>query len=346
MAAEGDNIVRFTYTGADVEVIPEEATHIFVKARVVRAQAFLRHPNIVEVICHDSVKKIEQEAFEGCRLLRRVVMRGVKIVEESAFHSCVALEDVECGKLEIIGRNAFHLCTSLRSINLPSARIVRSVAFSVSWGLAVVKFGSKLERVEERAFYDCHRLEQITIPLKDGLFSDDGIFTGCNLNRVDLVEGELHETIAALHLEGWRNDMNQEIDSINQILPNAFAGGWDDDIEWEEESEKAQAIRWWIRSVLHKIIRYQEGHLRLLNEAAATLEPVLPNNDIVRNNVLPFLKLPSHTFEVGDEEDEYYDSDEDIQLVELLSLSRIDDSDEEEEQVSHPDSWPGDEEDE
>ena len=123
-----------------------------------------------------------------------------------------------------------------------------------------------------------------------------------NLSHVDLVEGELHETIAALHLEGWRNDMNGEIDTINQILLDAAAGGYRFDEE-PDPGEKTQAIRRWIRSVLRKIIRYQEGHRRLLEEAATTLEPVLPNNDIVRNNVLPFLKLPSHTFEMGGDDE-------------------------------------------
>ena len=124
-----------------------------------------------------------------------------------------------------------------------------------------------------------------------------------NLSHVDLVEGELHETIAALHLEGWRNDMNGEIDTINQILLDAAAGGYRFDEE-PDPGEKTQAIRRWIRSVLRKIIRYQEGHRRLLEEGVATtLEPVLPNHDIVRNNVLPFLKLPSHTFEMGGDDE-------------------------------------------
>ena len=332
MAAEGGNILRFTYTGADGQVIPREATHIFVRARVVRREAFRGHPNIVEVICDEDVEKIEEYAFCECRSLRRVIMRGVKIVEESAFQSCVALEEVECDKLEIIGNSAFFWCFgSLRSINLPSARIVGRKAFGYCTVLMDVKFGKKLERIEEKAFWACSNhipleprtgLERITIPLKDGLFTEDGIFTECdNLSHVDLIEGELHETIAALHLEEWRNDMNEEIDSINQTLPDSYAGNSlvenedDDDADptWDN-GEKAQAIRGWIRSVLRKIILYQDEHQRLLNEASTTLEVALPN-DIVRNSVLPFLELPSYSFEVEDDEEEE-DSDDDTQSSE------------------------------
>eukprot|EP00986_Skeletonema_menzelii_P015767 scaffold12636_cov88-Skeletonema_menzelii.AAC.2 len=314
MAAEGDNnIISFTYTGADGEVIDDEATHVIVTARVIRADAFL-HRNIVEVICNEDVEKIEEYAFYECPSLRRVIMRGVKNVEEDAFRWCEALEDVECDKLEIIGQGAFFGCKSLRSINLTSARIVMEEAFAGCEVLTDVEFGSKLERIEEVAFCNCKSLERITIPLKDGLITDDDVFIGCiNLKRVDLIEGEWHETIAALQLEEWRNDMDVDIDSINLILPNADSGGrWDWDDDDGDPGEKGQTIRRWIRSVLRKIIDYQVEHRRLLEEDVATtlLELVLPNNDIVMNNVLPFLELPSHTFELVDDED---DSDDEMQ---------------------------------
>ena len=316
MAAEGGNIVRFTYTGADGQVIPEEATHIFVKARVVRAWAFHCHRNIVEVICHEDVEKIEEWAFDNCPNLRRVIMRGVKVVEENAFSRCYALTDVECDKLEIIGDGAFYSCTALRSINLPSTRNVVSSAFEGCRVLTDVKFGSKLERIEENAFGACYYLERITIPFKNGLVASDDIFMACmDLDEVDLIEGELHETIAALHLRKWRHDMNQEIDSINQILPNAAAGGWDDEAEeddvfTDDPGEKARAIRRWIRSVRFKITHYQDEHRRLLNEAATALVFVLSSNDVVMNNVLPFLELPPYTFEVGDDNEEDDSDDE------------------------------------
>ena len=297
MAAEGGNIVRFTYTGADGEWIDVEATHILVQARVIRREAFDRHRNIVEVICDEDVKKIEKLAFWLCPRLRRVIMPNVKIVEEGAFDDCAALEDVECDKLEIVGRHAFFWCDELRSINLPSARIVVGGAFVDCEALTDVKFGSKLERIEEEAFWGCYNLERITIPLKDGLFTEDDIFMGCRrLHRVDLVDGELHEIIAALHLDEWRNDMNEEIDSINQILPRVYSGRLGD------PGLKTEFIRRWIRSVLDKITRYQAEHRRLLEEDVAAILhcelPVAFSQDIVMKNVLPFLELPSYTFEV------------------------------------------------
>ena len=315
MAAEGGgNIVWFTYTGQ--EEIPDEATHIFIDVRVVPRRAFYEHPNIIEVICHESVEKIEEEAFRLCPSLRRVIMPGVKILEERAFNECTALEDIlECGKLKIIKEYAFHSCESLRSINLPSVRIVQRSAFICCKALMEVKFGSKLERIVGSAFLLCTSLERITIPLKDGIFSSSDIFQFCqNLNHVDLVEGEVHKTIASLQLVFWRNDVNTEIDSINQILPNARAGGWVyGERDYVEPGEKALVIRRWIKSVLHCIIYYQAKHQRILDGVASAIELALPR-DTVMNNILPFLELPSYTFDLEYEvihEEDYDDGDED-----------------------------------
>ncbi len=119
------------------------------------------------------------------------------------------------------------------------------------------------------------------------MITDDSIFVGCvALNRVDLVEGELHETMAALHLDKWRVVLNREIDSINQILPNARAGNDFDD------GEKSEMIQEWIWSLCQLLDVYKFNHQHILGEAADTLEVALPR-DIVVKNVLPFLILPS-----------------------------------------------------
>ena len=314
MVHQGDNnFMRYVYRGEESEWIPWEATHITVAedCTFVRAHSFYEHPNIVEVICHENVKKIEEYAFSNCPNLRRVIMPGVKIVETMSLQLCPALIDVECGKLEIIKEEAFHNCTSLMIINLTSARIVEMNAFSYT-KLSNVKFGSKLERIEGEAFGACTNLERITIPLKDNLIIRNDTFIECaQLKYVDLVERALDEiSIAALQLEEWRNDMNDEIDSINHILPDTWEGQYDDyEFDDDDPGQKAEAIRRWIRSVLGKINHYKAEHERLLNEAVSTLQHALPH-DILMNNVLPFLALPSHTFEEDDHVSEEDDSDD------------------------------------
>ena len=272
MAAEGDiNFMRYIYRGEEGERIPSEATHITVAedVTVIHEWASSDRRNIVEVICHVNVEKIEKWAFWACTSLRRLVMPGVKIVERRAFSECRALTDVECDKLEIIGEFSFR-GTSLRSINLPSARIVEEYAFAGCRSLVDVKFSKKLERFEMRVFGACRSLERITIPLKDDIITNDRIFEGCqNLRHVNLLveDAELHETIAALHREEWRNDLSEEIESINQILSGAAAGG-----DEEGAGEMAQVIRRWIRSVHGKIDHYKAEHQCMLDEATTLLE--------------------------------------------------------------------------
>jgi hypothetical protein len=310
MAAEGNNnIVRYTFRGEEGEIIPRHVTHVYVvNVAAVPAHAFEDHPNIEEVICHEGVKKIEEHAFNYCPRLRRVIMHGVKEVEKHVFNRCEALTYIECGKLERIGQWAFCDCKSLRSIDLPSIKIVKGVAFRDCTNLRNAKFGKRLESLGGGVFLKCTSLERITLPLKDDMLTYDNIFRLCDkLKHVDLVWG-VHETVAALLMEHWKNDMNEEITAINRILPNKPAGNWND------PGGKARAIRRWISSVLRKIVHYKAEHFRIMDEAAATLQFVLPQ-DIVRNNVLSFLELPSHMFD-GENDGEEEDSDDDAEMDE------------------------------
>eukprot|EP00985_Skeletonema_marinoi_P015690 scaffold8174_cov74-Skeletonema_marinoi.AAC.1 len=308
MAADG----WYIYNGTGV--VPPGVTRVRIheSVTVIPALAFYNNRTIKELDCHDRVKTVEEMALHGCRSLRLVIMSGVEVVERWAFMSCIALTDVECGKLEIIGNCAFDGCISLGSINLPSARVVGSFAFCDCTALTNVKFGKALESIEEKAFRSCPSLERITLPLKEGMITDDDTFQGCKkLERVDLVEGiVLRDTIDALLLEEWRNDMKDKLGAINQSLPTARAGN-----SYNDEGEKAQTVQLWISSVLSTIVQYKARHRSYLNEAAATLQSVLPNeaaatlqlalpNEIVLNNVLPFLELPSYTFEGENNEGE------------------------------------------
>lgn len=283
----------YVFTGRDGEVIPDGVTHVLIaKARkFVPARAFQHNFSIEEVICHDGVIKIEAYAFENCPRLRRVIVPGVRVIGKWAFYNCWTLPYIECGKLEIIGEMAFGGCESLNSIILPSIKIVQRNAFTNCENLTNVEFGKELESIGEKAFYRCLSLERIPLPLKDGIITDDGIFQECKkLDHIDLLGG-VYETIAALLMEEWRNDMNEEIGTISHILRNTPVGNFLDD-----PGGKAQAIRAWISTILLKIVDYKVEHRRYLNVAATSLQAALPN-DIVLKNVLPFLELTSYTFE-------------------------------------------------
>ena len=93
--------------------------------------------------------------------------------------------------------------------------------------------------------------------------------------------------------------MNTEIDSINQSLLHADVGK-----HRYNMGEKTLVIREWIARVLRDIIHYKAEHRHLLKMAATALCHALPQ-DIVNNNVLSFLELPSYAFDGEDAVDEH-----------------------------------------
>jgi hypothetical protein len=181
-----------------------------------------------------------------------------------AFFDCPALIELEFDKLEMIGCGAFYSCESLVHINMTSIRIFESGALNGCKKLTGVVFGQNLERIKQNTFCKCTALGSIVIPLKDNLLIHYEAFNHCrNLSRVDTLVGGIHKTISSLHLESWRNETEEEIDRINQTLPNTHS------------FEKAAAIQQWIERVLSRIEHYKSEHQILLKEAMALLELAL-----------------------------------------------------------------------
>ena len=262
---DGDDDIFVYYVGGDQVPRDVKRAKIDESIDTIPQRAFAGCTQLIEVVGHKKLKKIEAEAFYRCRRLSRLTkMGGVIEIEQHAFYGCTALSDLEFDKAEIIGRDAFDYCESLRFINMPS---VRRIGEDVFWGctaLTEAVFSEGLERIEGVAFYKCTSLRRIGIPLKDGLIIEDRAFYDCdNLTRVDIVGGTHHKAISSLHMESWRNEMKEEIDRINQTIPDTPPG------------EKANAINQWITSVIDRMEHYKAEHQELLKEALALLELAL-----------------------------------------------------------------------
>ncbi len=258
----GDDDI-FVYTGGEQRV-PDDVRRLRIAENVdtIAAAICIECRQLIEVEGHKKIKKIKEYAFSDCPSLRSVMkMTGLVEVEEGAFYDCCALSELDFDKLEIIGYNAFTGCNSLRSINMPSIRRVRQYAFVRCPALTDAVFGKDLERIEGGAF-DRSSLRRITIPLKV-LIRYDSFSNSEKLTRVDTLAGGVHKTIASLHLESWRNEMQEEIDSINQTLPNTPA------------YEKTLAIHQWITRVLQRMEHLKAEHHILLKEATTLLELAL-----------------------------------------------------------------------
>jgi hypothetical protein len=262
--AVGDDF--FVYTGG---IAPLHVVNAIIDESVeeINIQAFRKNRNLKSVVCHDGVLKVGGWAFNRCRSLERVKMPGVKIIGYGVFYYCNSLVDVELDNLEMVQDDAFSDCTSLQRVKLPKVKTIGISAFRDS-GVDVLEFGEDLETIRSGAFQGS-KLRRIAIPLKDGMFQwNDYLetytqFSKCyNLATVDLVGG-VHKTVASLHLESWRNEMNEEIQQINQILPVI------------DHDEKSSEIVEWIQLLISKIEHYKSEHRAVVKEVATLLELAL-----------------------------------------------------------------------
>ena len=265
--AEGrddDDDEIFVYIGGD-QFVPRGVRRVRIdkSVKIIPRRAFDGRQHLIYVEYHEGVEIIREDAFCGCISLRSVKLLGVKFIGNGAFRCCWGLTEVEFGvELETIEERAFQDCTSLTSLTMPSVKLIRRLAFSNCRQLTDLDLPEGLETIEEHAFSKCQRLGRISIPLKDNMVGVDVFWRCFNLRAVDLVGG-IHNTVASLHLESWRNEMKEEINRINQVLPNTSA------------AEKTAVTQQWIRAVTRRLNHYSAEHRSLVKEATTLLELAL-----------------------------------------------------------------------
>ena len=257
----------FVYMGGD-QVVPINVSRVRIhtSVKIIPHRAFKSRQYLIDVEFHDEVETVCCSAFQDCRYLTGIKLPGVKIIGSWAFLNCIRLADVEFGdKLETIGGSSFNCCTSLKSITLPSSlKTIRGWAFYYCDQLMSLDLPEGLETVEDCAFKNCNNLRRITMPLKDGIILY-GAFDSCpRLSTIELVGGT-HETIFSLHMESWINEINDEINRINRVLPKIPPS----------RNDKTATIQQWIESAVQRLEHYKAEHKALLREATTLLELAL-----------------------------------------------------------------------
>jgi len=316
----GEEDEIYIYTGGRA---PLNVTRVRIDESVTEINdfAFVCCVGLLEVETHDGITNIGKSAFQQCQSLIRINLLGVKVIEQFAFSGCIRLTVVEfSGTLERIGAFSFHGCESLRSVNLPSLRVLEEYAFSDCTGLTDVGLPEGLEEIKDGAFSSCKSLKRITMP-SFGATSDvvlKDCFYGCGALSTVVFPGVIHRTVATLHLESWRNQMNEKISKIDQYLATLHNSG----SSFLDPGCISPIVEEWMQSILSQVVHYKVEHSKLLNAAMAILELALwkANLDgdgieegviatrgqrkkarkegritsgasIVINNVLPFLEL-------------------------------------------------------
>ncbi|KAK1740122.1 hypothetical protein QTG54_009072 [Skeletonema marinoi] len=236
----------FIYRGGRA---PRHVTHVIIdkSIKIIPFRAFCCCEDLRYVKMHNGIEGIGKEAFMNCISLRGIDVTNVRVVGEMAFSRCcnlMALDNSE--RLEKIGVQAFLDCSSLGHVNLPSVRVIEASGFAGCTNMMCAILGRHIEAIEISAFYYCTSLRRLRFELGDNgiSFASDAFDCCRQLTSIELV-GNIHQSISSLGLEEWQDDMNQEIDRINHLLPNIH------------DSQKTTELSQWVDIVQSKIECYK-----------------------------------------------------------------------------------------
>ena len=259
---EDDEESIFVYSGGQA---PYNVRHVRVDESIdaIADEAFWNNPYLEYIEMHNRVGRIGYQAFRYCPALKGIKLSGVEVIEYGAFADCGLLEYVEFGnKLRSIEECAFFNCTSIERVQFASPLHVGKYAFEDCEKLTEVELPEEVKGVECGAFEFCPSLQRISMPLKDGIFRDQAVY-GCEkLSTINII-GSIHKTISYLSLESWRNEIYDEIDRVNTVLPDA------------DQKEKTHIIQQWMKSVSGIVEHYKNEHYNLIHEAMIQLDLAL-----------------------------------------------------------------------
>ena len=208
--------ILLEYEGTDHEVtVPEGIT-------VIGSQAF-RQSNVTSVKLPSSLEIIVREAFEGCSLLKEIVIpEGVHTIDSYAFSGCVSLKEVKLPKtLKVIGFHAFQSCSSLEEMKLPSSLVtIDSEAFGLCENLKTVKCDAVIPDIHKSSFNGCSRLFD-----SNGLLIIGGVLLNLGYNAADeIVIPDGVEVIGTEAFENIDHRLKKVIlpSSVREIREDAF----------------------------------------------------------------------------------------------------------------------------
>ncbi|MFV0364080.1 MAG: leucine-rich repeat protein [Suipraeoptans sp.] len=113
------------------------------------------------------LETISNRAFMGCiNIITLDLPDSLKTIEDNAFNNCSALEDIEfSSNLSEIGFRAFAECSAIKSLDFPlSLRKIGERAFYDCVAVETIDFNEGLIDIGDRAFIQCEILKAIVLP--------------------------------------------------------------------------------------------------------------------------------------------------------------------------------------
>lgn len=157
--------------------------------------AFKCNKSIEEVIInHENIKEIENEAFNNCKELKKVIINSpIKEISRATFSECIKLKNIKLPEtLDEIGVYAFNNCESLENIELPNKiTTIRHGAF-LNAGLKEISIPESLADIGLYVFCGCIDLEKLSIYTKKEIYLKLVDETNTELKEINCTKENLH----------------------------------------------------------------------------------------------------------------------------------------------------------
>lgn len=204
----------FSYSALEYFKIPESV-------RVIEQEAF--NSCQLKYICIPKNTKIKKKAFCGCNLLESVLFDGKTIVPDECFCRCQTLSRVNFNNVTSIGHDGFSF-TEVDPKIISKDMFVDKRTFADCPNIKYLDIGN-LSNICEHAFENCTQLEEVTIVTDGAKYVPAYLFSGCvNLLKVDIIDNT--ETLVSIGDEAFRKTNIIDIiipDNVKRIGSNAFA---------------------------------------------------------------------------------------------------------------------------
>lgn len=153
-------------------------------AKKIPDRAHLNDTTLTEITIPADITEIGENAFEGCRNLRKVVFAPgsrLRKINKRAFIWCENLKIMEFPPLlQEIGDHAFAYCSSLKTVTFPaSLRKIGMNAFSLCTSLTEIELPRRLTTLDSYAFASCSSLRSARLPASTPILGEL-IFASCH----------------------------------------------------------------------------------------------------------------------------------------------------------------------
>ncbi|ELP83593.1 hypothetical protein EIN_078280 [Entamoeba invadens IP1] len=161
---------------------------------VIAEGAFSQRHYLTQIVLNETLKSIENNAFESCLSLKEIVLpKSLQYTGNRAFEKCCSLTKVSCENDNIIyGTKCFAFCVSLKevpvikniNVAIESCKEICDFAFYRCLSLIKIGIPKSVTKIGVFSFRKCVTLREIEIP-KSVITIEDGSFYDCkNIKKV------------------------------------------------------------------------------------------------------------------------------------------------------------------